>query len=132
MKVSWANVVLIGLVILMAVLLVESNRADHTAVADGATGAAGGVVAVTGRLDQYGDVLYMIDTNNQTILVYGYYPPTGGARAFDRGVFRLLAGRSYKWDTRASQKVTIFSSGRETKPTVADVKRQFEKASRQR
>ncbi len=129
MRLTWINVMLIGLVILMAVLLVESNRADHTAVAAGATGAAGGVIAVTGRLDQYGDVLYMVDTNHQTVLVYAYYPPVGAARAFDRGVFRLLAGRSYKWDTLLSEKVTIFSSGREIKPTVGEIRKRYQKSS---
>ena len=128
MKVSWTNVVLIGLVILVAVLLVESNWPEHEAVAAGATGAAGGVVAVTGRLTQYGDVLYMVDTNHKTIMVYGYYP-SGGGRAFDKGVFRLLAGRSYKWDTLLSDKVSISTSGKKTNPTVKEIKKQYQKLS---
>ncbi len=131
MKVSWANVVIIGLVILVAVLLVESNRPEHEAVAAGATGTAGGVIAVTGRLDQFGDVLYMVDTNHQTVMVYAYYPPSGG-RAFDRGVFRLLAGRFYKWDTLLSEKKSISTSGREAKPTVSEIKKEYQKSSGKR
>lgn len=121
-KFSIMNVALIGLVILLAVLLIDSNRPERRAYAEGAVGTAGGVTGVTGRFDQFGDVLYLIDSNHQTLLIYAFHrPSSGSSRSFERGTLRLLAGRTYKWDTLACENVTI---GIQTKPTISDTKRQ--------
>lgn len=119
---SWLNVVMVGLIVLLAVLLVESNSADNQARAAGTSGVSGGVIAVTGRFDQFGDVLYLIDTNHQTLLTYAFHRSSGGAsRSFERGKLRLLAGRTFKWDSLAAEKVTI---GSPTTPTTADTKKE--------
>lgn len=122
-RVSWLNIVLIGLVILLVVLLIDSNSCQQQAVAQAVPGAAGGVIAVTGRYDQFGDVLYVVDTNQQTLLAYAYYRPSSGAstKTFEKGQLRLLAGRIYKWDSLAAEKVTI---GTQTHPTVSETKAQ--------
>jgi len=113
--IAWLNLVLIGLVLLLAALLVDSNRSDRWVRAaedpDAAAqpGAAGGVIGVVGRYTVDSDILYMIDTNRETILVYSYSrpPSSSSSKIWERGYFQLLAGRSYKWDTLAATKVMI-------------------------
>ena len=123
---SWLNIVLIGLVVLLGALLVDGNRADRFARAQEErplVGVAGGVIAVPGRYQQDVDILYIVDTNQQTILVYSYHRTiSGGGRLFDRGEFELLAGRTYKWDTMAASRVTI---GKQAGPAPEDTRNQF-------
>jgi hypothetical protein len=122
---SWWNVILIGLVVLLAALLIDANRADRLARAadDDRPGAAGGVIVTTGQYSNTLEVLYVIDTNQKTILVYCFHPSlAAGGAAFPKGELEFLAGRTYQWDTMAASKVTI---GKQAGPTTEDTRKEF-------
>ena len=76
--------------------------------------AADGILAVQARLssDTYG--LYLIDTQNQTVLLYGYGGP------FSRGL-HLLSARSFRYD----RQLLDFNAG---KPSPREVRQLIEAA----
>ena len=124
----WLNVVLIGLVVLLAALLIDSNRSGRWAEAQddpiAQPGAAGGVISVTGRYTSDSDILYVVDTNHETLLVYAYARPSSSStsKIWEKGYLQLLAGRSYKWDTLAAEKVQI---GNHSGPKVKDTRKAY-------
>ena len=125
---SFLNVLLIGLVVLLAALWIDANRSDQWATAadtdrPGPPSGAGGVIAVTGRMFSDADVLYVVDTNNETLLVYAFARPgSTSGDTFSRGYLQLLAGRSYKFDSLAAEKVVI---GKSKPPLPKETRREY-------
>ena len=85
------------------------------AVPEADLAAAEGVIAVPAQLsaDIYG--LYLIDTHNETILLYSYVGP------WERGL-RLLSARSFRYDRRLSEFNT-------SKPSPQEVRKLLESDS---
>jgi len=87
------NKIIIGLLCTVIVLLVgvvfSMNKGVEPAHASGFGGSDSGFILVTG-MDQstQSDVLYMFDTKERTLLVYG----------FDRGGLQLRSARTVKYD----------------------------------
>jgi hypothetical protein len=101
---SWLTVALLCLVALLLGVLV-APLATSAAPASSSEGQAAGVIAVTSAVD-LDSLLYLVDTNREVVLVYGYHVPaprigSGGARS---GEFEFLAGRLYRWDALLAAK----------------------------
>lgn len=80
------------------------------ALPDGAMGTADGVFAVPAQLTSEVHGLYLIDTRNETILLYSY----GGSRARS---LRLLSARSFQYDRR----LTNFNTARPSPDQVREL-----------
>ncbi len=115
---SWGKYILAAIVGALVTCLVISVFTPGTTLALSEFGPPGadGVFAVQARLsaDTYG--LYLIDTKNQTILLYRY----GGIRA--RGL-SLLSARSFRYD----RQLLDFNAG---KPSPQDVRKRVEAVSK--
>ncbi len=100
---AWASCVLlaVAVVLVAAVLMVRSPRA---AQAQASEGKADSVIAVATPCAD-GNLLYLIDTSREVILVYGFHTP-GPAKTQDmrNGAFEFLAGRLYRWDVLLATK----------------------------
>jgi hypothetical protein len=100
---SWVTVVLLCLVAaLTGALLVP--RVGAPAQAESSEGKAAGLIAVTSQTE--GDsLLYLVDTEREVILVYGFSVPSprlgGSVRT---GGLEFLAGRLYRWDALLATK----------------------------
>jgi hypothetical protein len=76
-------------------------RADAPA-AGGAGMGTNGWIVVGSNLGHTGDgMIYVLDTNRETLMVYAYYRRAGLARGGNRfdGDLEFLAGRHVKWDS---------------------------------
>ncbi len=114
---SWGKYILAGLIGALAACLAISvfTPATTLALSEAYPPSADGLFAVQARLgsDIYG--LYLIDTRNQTILLYRY----GGLGA--RGL-SLLCARSFRYD----RQLLDFNTG---KPSPQEVRKLIEAAS---
>ena len=115
---SWGKYLLAGIIGALVACLAISifSPAPTLALSQMGPGGADGVFAVQAQLssDAYG--LYLIDTKNQTILLYSY----GGPWA--RG-FRLLSARSFRYDRQLLE----FHAG---KPSPREIKELLESGSK--
>ena len=107
---SWGKYILAGSIGALITFLAISafTPATTLALSEAYPSSADGLFAIQTRLssDTYG--FYLIDTRNQSILLYGY-----GGRA-SRGL-RLLSARSFRYD----RQLLDFNSG---KPSPSDVR----------
>ncbi|MFP4056324.1 MAG: hypothetical protein ACLF0G_05610 [Candidatus Brocadiia bacterium] len=94
---SWLTVCLLGVIVGLGALLLAS-RLLAPAHAQASEGQTPNVIAIA---TPYGDesLLYLVDTQRQVVLVYGFHEP-GRTGILDprSGAFELLAGRLYRWD----------------------------------
>ncbi len=115
---AFGKYILAGIIGALAACLAISVLTPATTLALSELGpaSADGVFALQARLgaDVYG--LYLIDTRNQTILLYRY----GGSRS--RGL-SLLAARSFRYD----RQLLDFNSGR---PSPDEIRKRIEAASK--
>ena len=115
---TWGKYILAALIGALAACLAISLFTPATTLALSQLGpsSADGVFAIQARLsaDAYG--LYLIDTRNQTILLYRY----GGYRS---GGLSLLSARSFRYD----RQLLDFNSG---KPSPQEVRNLIEAASK--
>lgn len=94
---TWTTIALLAVIAALFGLLLARGTAP-VAHAESSEGRAGGIVALTSTLGGE-SLLYLVDTEREVILVYGYHTP--GSRARDdlrSSVFEFLAGRLYRWD----------------------------------
>ena len=114
---SWGKYILAGIIgALVAGLAISVFSPSRTlALSQIDPGGADGVFAVQAQLSSNAYGIYLIDTRNQTILLYTY----GGPWA--RG-FRLLSARSFRYD----RELLDFNSG---KPSPREVQELIESAS---
>jgi len=93
----WLTAGLLGLVLaLLASLLCVQQRA--TAEATVSEGQTDKVIAISASHAD-GNLLYLIDTTREVILLYGFSSPgTATSRELRNGAFEFLAGRLYRWD----------------------------------
>ncbi len=115
---SWGKYILAAIIGALATCLIISIFTPATTLAVPKFGQPGaeGIFAIQARLssDSYG--LYLVDTRNQTILLYRY----GGPRA--KGL-SLLSARSFRYD----RQLRDFNTG---KPSPQDVRKLIEPASK--
>lgn len=106
----WLTAGLLGLVLaLLASLLCVQQRA--TAQATVSEGQADKLIAISASHAD-GNLLYLIDTTREVILVYGFSSPgTATSRELRNGVFEFLAGRLYRWDLLLAAKREYSSKG---------------------
>jgi hypothetical protein len=84
-------------VALLAVIVMQGMRENGTARAadGGSSGSANGIISVVGG--NTGDVLYVLDTNNQVLICYEFNNSTGD--------LRLKAARNIQYDTKVSTQI---------------------------
>lgn len=108
---SWPTVGLLCIIaMLLGILLVP--RDVPLAHAESSEGRAEGTIALTSAVGR-DSLLYIVDTNREVILVYGFHVPgsrtsAGGVRT---GVFEFLAARLYRWEALPKVILMFFSSG---------------------
>lgn len=101
---SWPTVGLLCIIaMLLGILLVP--RDVRLAHAESSEGRAEGTIALTSAVGR-DSLLYIVDTDREVILVYGFHVPgsrtsAGGVRT---GVFEFLAARLYRWDALLASK----------------------------
>jgi len=106
--------VLVGAVVALGSLLILTNLPSTSARAQGGGGGggAGSVVALTTEFVQGQNLLYVIDTQAQAILVYGFFTNTASSNIVGmiqrNTTFNLVAGRSYKYDVQLVDKGGYF------------------------
>jgi hypothetical protein len=106
----WLTAGLLGLVLaLLASLLCVQQRA--TAQATVSEGQTDKLIAIAASHAD-GNLLYLIDTTREVILVYGFSSPgTVTSRELRNGSFQFLAGRLYRWDLLLASKREYSISG---------------------
>lgn len=110
-----ARWLLVGALAVVATgLLVAAADGQSTPDADTGSGQTDSVIAVAGKLtdDTYG--LYLVDTEQKTIVLYQYLPSVRR--------LKLMAGRTYAFDSRLDEYNTE-PSPREIRKRVMDAKR---------
>lgn len=102
-KQAWVTSgLLVTIVVLLALLLVA--RQVPSAAGQVSEGQTEKVIALTTTYAD-GNLLYVIDTTREVILVYGFHNPGPGKMADVRtGAFEFLAGRLYRWDLLLASK----------------------------
>lgn len=102
-KRAWLTAALLALVVvLLAALAALRLPAAHGQVSEGQ---AGKVIAIASSMSEASNLLYVIDTSREVILVYGFYSSGPGKFGDLRtGSFEFLAGRLYRWDLLLSTK----------------------------
>lgn len=101
---SWPTVGLLCIIaMLLGILLVP--RDVPLAHAESSEGRAEGIIALTAAVDR-DSLLYIVDTNREVILVYGFHVPGSRTSAgrVRTGVFEFLAARLYRWDALLAAK----------------------------
>jgi hypothetical protein len=102
---------------------ITSDRSE--AVADAPGGGGGGMTAngwivVASNLGETGDgLIYVLDTERETLMVYAFYRRAGIARGANRfdGDLEFLAGRHVKWDSLFSSRYVFpYSMGGGRRP----------------
>jgi len=91
-------------VVCFMVFLGQNSRESQ---AQGIAAASGNYVAITAPYGQRQSVLYLLDTKNETLLVYAFHPTTpsmADSSPIVSGELSLLAGRLMRWDTLAISK----------------------------
>jgi hypothetical protein len=98
------SVLLVAILALLLGLLL-GLRQSTPAQAQVSEGRAGDIIAVASTVAG-GSLLYLVDTNREVVLVYGYqdFGPTGTHWDLRNGAFEFLAGRLYRWDALLSTK----------------------------
>lgn len=117
---------LVGAVVALGTLLVLTNLPSTAAQAQGGGGGggAGNVVAIATDFLEGQSLLYVIDSQAQVILAYGFYrTATGDAVGAIRRstMFDLVGGRSYKYDAQYVDRAGYY--GNTTKDTTPDAVR---------
>jgi hypothetical protein len=101
---------------------VNEPRALH---ADDEAASAGHITAVTANYNVGQEVLYLIDSQQETIMAYMVNGPASGVNnRADYRKLQLLAVRSYKWDKKLEEVGTSVSNG----TSVKQIKMQVLKA----
>jgi len=107
--------VLTGVAIVLAVAVIISVNQTRPVYAEGGVGQAGGVTVVTANFGANQDLLYLVDSEEETILAYaigqGYQKGRGAKLEF-------LASRSYKWDKKVENYNGIGISVKDVKEQV--------------
>ncbi len=120
--------VLVAAVVVLGSLLVLTNLPSTQAKAQGGGGGAGSVVALTTEFAPNQNLLYLIDTQAQTILVYSLYANTTSTSTpglIERQTtFNLIGGRSYKFDNQLVDRAGFI---RNTSPSIRDVRDQLQR-----
>ena len=101
---SWLTVILLCLIALLLGVL-AAPLATSATPASSSEGQAAGIIAVTSAAET-DSLLYLVDTNREVILVYGYHVPASrtSSGSVRTGVFEFLAGRLYRWDALLAAK----------------------------
>ncbi len=86
------NTILLIIIALLVILLVFKNTTNYV-VAQG-DGNAGHVFGVVGERQNNRQPFYLVDTNEETVMVYEY---------FQGGGLGLVAARSYKYDKKLKE-----------------------------
>ena len=90
------NTILLGVVIVLLVLVLAKNSPNYVAAGPGSAAAsAGHVLAVVGNQQANRESFYLVDTNQEVIMVYEY-----GVQGEGLG---LVTTRSYKYDKLLEQ-----------------------------
>lgn len=110
-KINSTNTILLIIIALLIVLLVFKNTTNYV-VAQG-DGNAGHIFGVVGERLSNREPFYLIDTNEETIMVYEY---------FQGGGLGLVAARNYKYDKKLQE------HGRTYGLSIDDVKAEIIKA----
>lgn len=105
------NTILLIVIALLLTILVLRNTTDHV-IAQG-DGSARHVFGVVGERVGNRQPFYLVDTNEQTIMIYEY---------FQGGGLGLAAARSYKYDKHLQQHGRLYGL------SVEDVKAEILKA----
>jgi len=100
---AWVTGALVATVAVLIALLVAVSHSPSAQgqVSEGQTDRVIAIAATHGD----GNVLYVIDTSREVILVYGFHSPGPGKMNDVRtGAFEFLAGRPYRWDLLLASK----------------------------
>ncbi|MEK6559940.1 MAG: hypothetical protein AABZ43_07325 [Planctomycetota bacterium] len=110
-KINSTNTILLIIIALLVMLLIFKNTTNYV-VAQG-DGNAGHVFGVVGERLSNREPFYLIDTNEETIMVYEYFQ--GGGLGF-------VAARSYKYDKKLQEHGMPYGM------SIEDVKAEIRKA----
>jgi hypothetical protein len=97
---------LMMLIVALAVVITSWVGSEDNAARADSGGVGGNWILVTSTIQSGESLLYMFDTQRQTLLVYAFYRRAGISRGTSRyrGDLEFLAGRHCKWDALYSQK----------------------------
>ena len=100
---AWVTSGLLATIAVLLTLLLVIRQAP-SAVGQVSEGQTEKVIALAATYPG-GNLLYVIDTTREVILVYGFSNPGPGKMADVRtGAFEFLAGRLYRWDLLLASK----------------------------
>lgn len=120
--------VLVAAVVVLGSLLVLTNLPSSQARAQGGGGGAGNVIALTTEYAPNQNLLYLIDTQAQTILIYSLFANTTSPNIVGliqrQTTFNLVAGRSYKYDAQLVDKGGFYGT---TSPDIRTVREQLQR-----
>ncbi len=107
---NWKTAVIVLLAVALGVVLGGGGLLER---ADAQTqGAAGGVIAVMGEQLRGDAPLVLVDTREESIMVYDY--------SYSRNTIELTSARTYRWEKRLSDWQTRGPSVEEVRRAVED------------